>query len=113
MAQARERTYGSVCLSERAGSNGRYADITELYTCPCAQGARHVAKDLAGQQVANPTATLLATSMLLRHVSLHKFADRYAADCSTFQPDLCLATLMPPYLGAPPTPPPGAAMPHT
>ncbi|GFR49396.1 hypothetical protein Agub_g11448, partial [Astrephomene gubernaculifera] len=43
------------------------------------QGARHVAKDLAGQGVANPTATLLSTAMLLRHIKLGGFADRLEA----------------------------------
>ncbi|KAG2494132.1 hypothetical protein HYH03_007770 [Edaphochlamys debaryana] len=40
------------------------------------QGARHVAKDLAGRGVANPTATLLCTAMLMRHIKLAGFADR-------------------------------------
>ncbi|PNW70650.1 hypothetical protein CHLRE_17g728800v5 [Chlamydomonas reinhardtii] len=43
------------------------------------QGARHVAKDLAGAGVANPTATLLSTAMLLRHLKLAGFADRLEA----------------------------------
>jgi isocitrate/isopropylmalate dehydrogenase len=40
------------------------------------QGARHVAKDLAGKNQSNPTATLLSTSMLLRYLRLHSFSDR-------------------------------------
>ena len=42
------------------------------------QGARHVAKDIVGKGIANPTALLLSTSMLLRHVQMHTFADRYS-----------------------------------
>jgi isocitrate dehydrogenase (NAD+) len=40
------------------------------------QGARHVSKKIAGQGIANPTALLLATSMMLRHLQLHSFSDR-------------------------------------
>ncbi|WIA35017.1 hypothetical protein OEZ86_003511 [Tetradesmus obliquus] len=39
------------------------------------QGARHVSKKIAGQGIANPTALLLATSMMLRHLQLHSFSD--------------------------------------
>jgi isocitrate dehydrogenase (NAD+) len=42
------------------------------------QGARHVSKKIAGQGIANPTALLLATSMMLRHLQLHSFSDRCA-----------------------------------
>mmetsp|Transcript_14482 Transcript_14482/g.31458 ORF Transcript_14482/g.31458 Transcript_14482/m.31458 type:complete len:389 (-) Transcript_14482:747-1913(-) len=40
------------------------------------QGARHVAKELAGKGLANPTATLLSTSMMLRHIKMAKFGER-------------------------------------
>ena len=40
------------------------------------QGARHVGHDIEGKGVANPTAILLSTAMLLRHMSLLSFADR-------------------------------------
>ncbi|MEW5297655.1 MAG: hypothetical protein WDW38_006831 [Sanguina aurantia] len=40
------------------------------------QGARFVAKELAGKQQSNPTATLLSTSMMLRHLKLHIFGNR-------------------------------------
>ena len=40
------------------------------------QGARHVAADIAGRGVANPTAGLLSTVMLLRHLNLPAFSDR-------------------------------------
>lgn len=40
------------------------------------QGARHVAKDLAGRNVSNPTATLLSTSMMLRYMDMHSFGAR-------------------------------------
>jgi isocitrate/isopropylmalate dehydrogenase len=42
------------------------------------QGARHVAKDIAGQGVANPSAGLLAAAMMLRHLNLPGFSDRQA-----------------------------------
>ena len=42
------------------------------------QGARHVAKDIAGQGVANPSAGLLAAAMMLRHLNLPGFSDRWA-----------------------------------
>lgn len=48
------------------------------------QGARHVAKDIAGQGVANPSAGLLAAAMMLRHLNLPGFSDRY----SLLPPDL-------------------------
>lgn len=40
------------------------------------QGARHVNKHIAGKGIANPTALLLTTSMMLRHLQLHSFSDR-------------------------------------
>jgi isocitrate dehydrogenase (NAD+) len=40
------------------------------------QGARHVAKDIAGQGVANPSAALLSGAMMLRHLNLPNFSDR-------------------------------------
>ena len=61
------------------------------------QGARHVAKDLSGRGISNPTAMLLSVSMLLRHLSLHSFSDRLegavlsvysAGDKSVITPDV-------------------------
>ena len=43
------------------------------------QGARHVAKDIAGQGVANPSAALLSAAMMLRHLNLPGFSDRCVA----------------------------------
>jgi isocitrate dehydrogenase (NAD+) len=43
------------------------------------QGARHVSKDVAGKGIANPTAVLLSASMMLRHLQLHSFSDRWGA----------------------------------
>lgn len=48
----------------------------EPHICWDKQGARHVAKDIVGQGIANPMALMLSTSMLLRHLSLHSFSDR-------------------------------------
>lgn len=45
----------------------------------CKQGARHVAKDIAGRGIANPTAALLAGAMMLRHLNLPDFSDRRAS----------------------------------
>lgn len=39
------------------------------------QGARHAATRLAGQNIANPTATILAGVMLLRYLKLNKYAN--------------------------------------
>lgn len=41
------------------------------------QGARHVSKNIAGKGIANPTAVLLSASMMLRHLQLHSFSDRW------------------------------------
>ena len=38
------------------------------------QGARHVGKDLAGKNQANPTAALLSTAMMMRHLYLPNFS---------------------------------------
>jgi len=40
------------------------------------QGARHTAFDVAGKNVANPTAMLFASVLMLRHLKLGVFADR-------------------------------------
>jgi len=39
-------------------------------------GARHAARDLAGQGIANPAGIILSSAMLLRHLQLHDKADR-------------------------------------
>lgn len=39
------------------------------------QGTRHAAKDIAHKKIANPTAILLSSSMLLRHLKLPYFAN--------------------------------------
>jgi isocitrate dehydrogenase (NAD+) len=38
------------------------------------QGTRHMAKDIAHKKIANPTAILLSSAMMLRHLSLPHFA---------------------------------------
>jgi isocitrate dehydrogenase (NAD+) len=40
------------------------------------QGARHVALDIAGRDLVNPTGSLLSAVMMLRHLKLGVFADR-------------------------------------
>jgi isocitrate dehydrogenase (NAD+) len=42
----------------------------------CSQGARHIAKDITGQNVANPTAMLLSATLMLRHLGLEDHASR-------------------------------------
>lgn len=39
------------------------------------QGTRHKAKDIAGKNIANPTALMLASALMLRHLNLPCFAD--------------------------------------
>ncbi|CAG9329309.1 unnamed protein product [Blepharisma stoltei] len=39
-------------------------------------GTRHLAKDIAGKGIANPTAILLSSAMMLRHLNLPHFAER-------------------------------------
>lgn len=39
------------------------------------QGARHSARSIAGQQIANPTATILGGVLMLRYLKLESFAD--------------------------------------
>lgn len=52
------------------GANmGTHATIFE-------QGARHIGMDIAGRDVANPTAIILAASMMLRHIQLPMHANR-------------------------------------
>jgi isocitrate dehydrogenase (NAD+) len=41
-------------------------------------GCRHVAKDIEGQDVANPTAMVLSSTMLLRHLGLDHHANQIA-----------------------------------
>jgi isocitrate dehydrogenase (NAD+) len=43
------------------------------------QGARHVAKDIAGKDVVNPTAILFSTVMMLSHMKFPVFASRLEA----------------------------------
>lgn len=39
------------------------------------QGARHTFSEAVGKNVANPTAMLLCSAKLLRHVNLHNYSD--------------------------------------
>ena len=39
-------------------------------------GTRHIAKDIGGKGVANPTAMILSSAMMLRHINLPHFAER-------------------------------------
>ncbi len=70
--------------------------INTAITCTT-QGARHVARNLAGQGLANPTAMLFSTAMMLRHLGLDHFSDRLenavtdvykAGDASKWTPDV-------------------------
>lgn len=42
-------------------------------------GCRHVAKDIEGQDVANPAAMILSATMMLRHLGLDHHANQIAA----------------------------------
>jgi len=42
-------------------------------------GCRHVAKDIQGQDVANPAAMILSATMMLRHLGLDHHANTIAA----------------------------------
>ncbi len=59
----------------------QFCCFPHVLTEPCRsfQGARHVGKDLAGMDAANPVAALLSTAMMLDHLKLHSFADRLEA----------------------------------
>jgi len=73
--------YGNLVCNVVAGLCGGYG------VCPGSnvgnqiaifeQGARQVAANLRGKDQANPTAMLLSGAMMLRHLKLHNFADRY------------------------------------
>jgi isocitrate dehydrogenase (NAD+) len=39
------------------------------------QGCRHAGHDIAGQNVVNPSAILVSSAMMLRHLGLPNFAD--------------------------------------
>lgn len=39
-------------------------------------GSRHVGLDIEGQNVANPTAMILSSTLMLKHLGLHDYADR-------------------------------------
>lgn len=39
-------------------------------------GTRHIGKDIAGKGTANPTAMILSSAMMLRHINLPHFAER-------------------------------------
>lgn len=40
-----------------------------------------MSKAIAGRGIANPTAVLLSASMMLRHLQLHSFSDRWVGVC--------------------------------
>lgn len=72
--------YGNLVANIAAGLVGGYGVTPGANVgADCAvfeQGARHVAKNSAGKGISNPTATLLSTSMMLKHLRFHSFADR-------------------------------------
>ena len=39
-------------------------------------GTRHIARDIGGKVIANPTAMILSSAMMLRHINLPHFAER-------------------------------------
>mmetsp|Transcript_3953 Transcript_3953/g.4823 ORF Transcript_3953/g.4823 Transcript_3953/m.4823 type:complete len:129 (+) Transcript_3953:760-1146(+) len=72
--------YGSIIGSIIAGLVGGAgiapgANIGRKYAI-FEQGARHAAKDIAGTRNANPTAFVLSSVMMLRHLGLPFFAEQ-------------------------------------
>lgn len=59
----------------RAGSNGLKAQYI-LMLFFSLQGCRHVGSDIGGSNVANPTAMILSSVMMLRHLGLDELANR-------------------------------------
>ena len=72
--------YGTLVCNIAAGLTGGPGVVPGSYVgehgAIFEQGARSVSKDLAGKGIANPTAMLLPSAMLLRHLQMPNFADR-------------------------------------
>ena len=72
--------YGTLVCNIAAGLTGGPGVVPGSYVgergAIFEQGARSVSKDLAGKGIANPTAMLLTSAMLLRHLQMPNFADR-------------------------------------
>ncbi len=67
---------GSCLVASHEAGSRRDAPHCSAWPHCRPQGARHVAKDLAGTSTSNPTATLLSTVFLLKHLKLHSFGRR-------------------------------------
>mmetsp|Transcript_33961 Transcript_33961/g.30711 ORF Transcript_33961/g.30711 Transcript_33961/m.30711 type:complete len:144 (-) Transcript_33961:162-593(-) len=70
--------YGAVVSNAVAGVCGGPgltcgANVGERYTM-FEQGTRHSGRDIAGQNKANPTALILSSIMMLKHMGLPRFA---------------------------------------
>eukprot|EP00803_Ostreobium_quekettii_P001394 evm.model.scf_2682.2 EVM.evm.TU.scf_2682.2 scf_2682:9039-13099(+) len=64
-------------LNSRKGVTAVHkANIMKVGDGEFLKGARHVAKDLTGSGMGNPTALLLSAVMMLRHVKLYNFSDK-------------------------------------
>lgn len=79
--------YGSIVANICAGISGGVgltpgACVGEKHTL-FQQGTRHAGLDIAGENKANPTAILLSSAMMLRHMNLPKFADKIINAVST------------------------------
>lgn len=72
--------YGSIVQNVVAGITGGVgmaagASIGRDYML-FSQGCRHAGLDIAGKNVVNPSAMLVSSTMMLRHLGLPNFADR-------------------------------------
>lgn len=71
--------YGNVVINVACGLTGgpgitpgfNYGSGISMFEA----GARHVGKDIAGKNIANPTAYILAACMMLRHLGLVQYSD--------------------------------------
>ncbi|CAD8092539.1 unnamed protein product [Paramecium sonneborni] len=78
--------YGSIVQNVVAGITGGVgmaagASIGKNHAL-FSQGCRHTGRDIAGQNIVNPSALLVSSSLLLRHLGLPNFADQI---CSAVQ----------------------------
>lgn len=72
--------YGNVVINVACGLIGgpgvtpglNYGNGIAMYE----SGARHVGKDIAGKNIANPTAYILAGCMMLKHIGFGQYADK-------------------------------------
>ena len=73
--------YSKVMEGQRAGLlRLRYWDVSWLVLFPLPQ-VHGTAPDIAGLDMANPTALLLSAVMMLRHMGLHEYGKKIETAC--------------------------------